>query len=274
MSGNDERPSQFNRARRHFLGAAAAAGAKVAAMGVFASTILPGSKARAWGTNWGNGSGGGGGGNCFLRGTAILTTNGEVRVEDLRVGDLVETVRGKALAIRWIGRQLYKCAGSTWASDVMPIRIARHALGERTPHADLYVSPHHALYVDGLLIKAKDLVNGASITPALPRSCETIEYFHILLDSHEVVLAEGAPAETFRPVAGNHEAFANFAEYERLSPAATRCTMAPYAPIVSNRGRDHLKALLLLGMRPFTPLHDPIGDAQARFSARAKELAS
>lgn len=265
MTSGNERPSQLNRARRHFLGAVGAAGAKVVAVGLLASTMIPGSKARAWGFNWGKRPGGGS--RCFLRGTAILTPKGEVRVEELCVGDLVETVSGKAMAIRWVGRQVYASAGAAWTDDVTPIRIARHALGERSPHTDLYVSPYHALYVDGLLIRAKDLVNGKSIAPAVPPGCDTIEYFHILLDSHEVVLAEGAAAETFLPAAGNHEGFVNFAEFERAVPTAARAMM-PFAPTVRTRGRDHVKALLLLGMR-----HDPVMDAQTRLSARAKELA-
>ncbi|MBD9371774.1 Hint domain-containing protein [Rhizobium sp. ARZ01] len=273
MTPDNERSSQVNRARRHFLGAAAAAGAKVAAMGVFATTIFPASKARAKGTNWGDGGDGGRGSRCFLRGTAILTTNGEVRVEELTVGDLVETVNGKSMKVRWIGRQVFKRAGPAWPKNVMPIRISRHALDQQTPHTDLYVSPDHAFFIDGVLIRAKDLVNGATIAPCLPSACETVEYFNLLLDSHEVILAEGAPAETFRPVAGNHEAFANFAELEHLLPDVARNTMAPFAPVVGFRGRDHLKALLLLGLRPFTPSDDPIADAQARFAARAKELA-
>ncbi|WP_374837004.1 Hint domain-containing protein [Mycoplana ramosa] len=270
MTSGNEKPSQLNRARRHFLGAVGAAGAKIAAVGLLASALLPASKARAWGVNWGKRPHGGS--RCFLRGTAILTTKGEIRVEELCVGDLVETVGGKAMAIRWVGRQVYTRAGFAWTDDVMPIRIARHALGEGAPHTDLYVSPYHALYVDGLLIRAKDLVNGASIAPAVPPGCETIEYFHILLDSHEVVLAEGAAAETFLPAAGNHEGFANFAEFERAVPAAARA-MASFAPTAHNRGRDHVKALLLLVTRPFAPPHDPIMEAQTRLSARARELA-
>lgn len=263
MSSKRNGRSPLNRARRNFLGLAAATGAKVAAMGVMASSVIPGSAwARRGRPHWGP--------RCFLRGTSIATPMGDVRVEDLNVGDMVTTVTGKTMAIRWVGRQTFKRTGPAWNSDVMPIRIAPHALDERTPTRDLFVSPYHKLYVDGVLIQAKDLVNGTSIARALPAGHETVDYFHILLDSHQVVLAEGAPAETFRIEAANHEAFANFAELNAMMPALVLGEMAPFAPLVSVRGRDHLKALLRSAVLPFAKSSDPIGDAHERIAARAK----
>jgi Hint domain len=76
--------------------------------------------------------------HCFLPGTCILTSRGEVPVEELRIGDQVVTVRGEAKPIKWIGRQSFKKSGPAWQDSVMPIRIARGALDENTPHQDLY----------------------------------------------------------------------------------------------------------------------------------------
>jgi hypothetical protein len=269
MSSESDIPSRLHRTRRHFLGTAAATGAKVVAMGVLASSIVPGS---AWAHRRGGRGGRRHGPVCFLRGTSISTPTGEVCVEELHAGDAVMTANGKSMAIRWVGRQTFRRTGPTWNSDVMPIRIARHALDDSTPVRDLYISPYHHLHVDGVLIQAKDLVNGRSITPALPAGHETIEYFHILLDSHEAVLADGAPVETLRIEDANHEAFVNFPEVAKIMPAAL-AGMVPFAPIVHQRGRDHLKALLQTVVRPFAKVHDPIGDAQARLAARAAELA-
>jgi hypothetical protein len=98
----------------------------------------------------------------------------------------------------------------------MPIRVARFALDDQSPQADLYLSPKHALFVDGVLIPVKDLVNGVSIKPAMPRTAEIIEYFHILLSSHEVIWAEGTPVETLILRHGEHESFDNFVDFERL----------------------------------------------------------
>ncbi|NLS05605.1 Hint domain-containing protein [Rhizobium sp. P32RR-XVIII] len=275
-----KRPSQLDHARRHFLGLAAATGARVAAMGIAASTILPSFSAQAHqgGNEQGENQGGNEqGGNsrhpCFLRGTSILTPTGEVRVEDIQIGDLVGTAHGRAMPVKWIGRTLYKRSGRSWNSDVVPIRISRHALDDRTPHRDLYLSPGHALFIDGDLILAKFLVNGISIVPAPPADGEAIEYFHVMLESHEVILAEGAPAESYLPGGGNHEHFTNFAEFARLYPDSL--AMKPFAPVVGfESGRDHLKALLRLGMHPFEPVSDPyepVHRAYERIAARAEQ---
>src|SRR5262249_33777905 len=115
MSSAMEPHSPRSRARRHFLGVAAATGGRVAAAtaGLMALSSLP---ARAFGDKWwkhdGNdGNDDGDNPNCFLRGTAIKTPDGEVRIEDLKIGDLVETVRGKAMTVKWIGRRLYRKSG-------------------------------------------------------------------------------------------------------------------------------------------------------------------
>ncbi|KXF75450.1 hypothetical protein ATN84_19515 [Paramesorhizobium deserti] len=270
MSPTRDRQLRLNRARRHFLGVAIATGAKIAALGAVATTIssLP---ARALGTNWGKDPGGGGGAHCFLRGTSITTPTGEVRIEDLRTGDLVETVRGGAKAVKWIGRQNFRKSGPSWPESVVPVRIARHALDRQTPHRDLYLSPNHALFIDGVLIRVKELVNGRSIVPALPAGLETIEYFNIVFDTHEAVLAEGAPAETYLLGTDNYESFTNFVEFERLYPAEQRLAMVPFAPIVGYEGgRQHLKALLRLGASCLVPVRDPIREAYERIAARAE----
>lgn len=273
MSPNKERYVQLNRARRHFLGLAAETGAKVAAVGVMAATtILPASIAQAMGKPWWKKEGGDGDPMCFLRGTSIMTPTGETCVEDLQIGDLVETVRGESMAVKWIGRDLYKRSGPSWNDSVVPIRIARHAIDQRTPHRDLYVSPGHALLIDGVLIRAKDLVNGISIAPALPADGEMIEYFHIVLDTHEVILAEGAAAETFLVAAHNHEGFTNFVEFAHLYPGQ-HPAMTPFAPIVSiDSGREQLKALLPADVRRILQVRQPAREMYRRIAARAEQM--
>jgi Hint domain len=102
---------------------------------------------------------------------------------------------------------------------------------------DGYFSPGHALFINGFLIPVKDLVNGTSVVPAMPTDMETIEYFQIVFDTHEVIWAEGVPAETF---AANdktaYEVFTNFVEYERLYPADSYA-IAPLSPISVQSGR-------------------------------------
>ena len=206
---------------------------------------------------------------CFLRGTRILTSKGEICVENLRIGDRVETLRGNPLPIRWIGRQLFKKASdSRWHESVLPVRISRFALDDRAPHTDLYLSPGHQLYLDCVLIPVKLLVNGASIVQGLPDGMDEIEYFHVELERHEVIFAEGAAAETLLATNGR-EHFSNFIEYERLYGIDSGATMLPYAPLVGyNGGRSELKALLRRVASPIIDIRDPIQVAYDRIVTR------
>lgn len=277
MSPKKERQAQVNGARRHFLGLAAATGAKVAALSAMAATtIFPASIAQAMGKPWWKKDDRGGSDPmCFLRGTAILTPAGEVCIERLQIGDCVETARGKTMVVKWIGRHIYKRSGASWHTGVVPIRIGRHAIDHQSPHKDLYVSPGHALLIDGVFIRAKELVNGTSIIPCLPADRETIEYFHIVLDTHEAILAEGVAAETFLLRANNHEAFTNFAEFSRLYPDAERTDMTPFAPIVGlDSGREHLRALLPVGIRRILQIRHPARKTYERIAAHAEQQIS
>src|SRR5215467_3175303 len=167
------------------------------------------------------------GGHCMLRGTRILTCRGAERIESLSIGDRVVTTRGEK-PIKWIGRQYFgRGRSARWPDSVHPIRVSRSALADNVPHADLYLSPMHAMLIDNVLIEVKDLVNGTSITRAVPEGMRDIEYFHIELETHEIILAEGARIETLLVTEGR-ERFGNFVEYERLYGKETRPPMAPY----------------------------------------------
>ena len=214
---------------------------------------------------------------CYLRGTEIRTTETGRRVEDLKIGDLVVTLSGESKPIKWIGRQQFKKdAGSAWPKSVLPVRVSRFALDEQTPHRDLYVSPNHALLLDGVLIPAIYLVNGTSIVQAMPEGVEEIDYFHIELETHEVIFAEGAAAETLL-VMNDREAFAdlireqfdNFAERKRLY-GKDAPPMTPCAPRICYNGRrSELKALLRRAVSPVVDVRDPIQLLHDRIAARA-----
>ena len=135
---------------------------------------------------------------CFLRGTRIAVPGGERPVECLRVGDLVRLAEPAAAPhrIKWIGRRSYSADAVARHRTVHPVIIHQGALAAGVPCRDLAVSPMHAVNIGGVFYPAIALLNGISITRSAPDS--TIDYFHIELDTHETILAEGAPVESYR----------------------------------------------------------------------------
>ena len=132
---------------------------------------------------------------CYGSGTRILTERGEVAVEDLRVGDLVQTVLGESAApIIWIGRREVDCARHPKPRQVWPVRVAAGAFGPGRPHTELFLSPDHAVYVGEVLIPIRYLINGSTIAQV---PMDRVTYYHLELPRHDVVLAQGLPAESF-----------------------------------------------------------------------------
>jgi autotransporter passenger strand-loop-strand repeat protein len=152
---------------------------------------------------------------CFLRGTMILTPADEVAVESLHIGDLVTTAAGAARPIKWVGRRSYVARFAWRQKHLLPVCIKAGALADDVPRRDLWLSPNHGLYLDGVLIEACDLVNGASIVQ--PETFGAIEYFHIELDSHDVLISNGAAAESYIDD-DNRLLFHNAPEYRALHP--------------------------------------------------------
>ena len=150
---------------------------------------------------------------CFYPGTMIATPGGERAVETLAIGDPLLTTDGSVKPIRWMGRQTV----STRFGDplrILPVRITAGALADGVPARDLLVSPDHALLVEGVLVQAGALVNGITILRQFDVP-EVFTYHHIELAEHDLVLAEGAPAETFVDHI-DRLAFDNWAEHEAL----------------------------------------------------------
>jgi hypothetical protein len=172
---------------------------------------------------------------CFAAGTRILTDRGEAPVESLRAGDLVATLgQGGApfAPVLFLGQRRIRLAGRA-AAGLAPIRIRAGALAESTPHRDLLVSPDHCLFLDGVLVPARLLVNGQTIT--LEHGLAEVTYYHIELPRHDVVLADGAPAESWLDC-GNRAWFANapaaLLRVDGTLAAHAKAGAAPCAPVL------------------------------------------
>ncbi len=156
---------------------------------------------------------------CYCQGTQIRTDRGEVRVEELSISDVVMTGSGAARPIKWIGRRSYSGRFVLGRRDILPICIKAGAIDENVPRRDLWISPHHAMYLEGVLIEAKDLVNGVSIVQA--ERVDKVEYFHIELETHDIIIAEGGPSESFIDD-DDRGMFHNAHEYCALYPDAPK----------------------------------------------------
>jgi hypothetical protein len=202
--------------------------------------------------------------NCFLRGTKIRTLHGERKIEDLVAGDLLPTVFGGSRPIQSIGRYAYRKddPSTPWAREEKPIRIARSALGPNVPQADLFVSSWHALLIDGLLVPAGNLVNGTTITEYDANEFVELEFFHIKLDSHDVIYAEGAQCESLSRV--NAAAVAAASEQE----ADAVC-----APLVYYEGRrGQIVSRVRSAISPWLDIRSQLDVIRDRLESRGLSL--
>jgi hypothetical protein len=179
---------------------------------------------------------------CFLRGTRIWTPDSERRVEDLRINDLVVTSSGEAKRVQWKwGRRFERLSGQKWGEELVPIRVARSALGPNTPHRDLYLSRYHCLHLDGVLIPVVDLINDSTIARVDVAHLKEIEYFHVKLERHSVIYAEGAACETLQSVTAVNSEQREFEDYRRLYGEPS-LPDEPAAPVLGyNGGRARLR---------------------------------
>ncbi len=143
---------------------------------------------------------------CFASGTGIATTRGLVPVQSIRPGDHVCTVLGGDTAeVIWVGRRAVDCARHPNPTKVWPVRVSAHAFGRGMPASDLVLSPDHAVYVDRVLIPIRLLVNGQSVRQELT---DRVMYHHVELARHDVLLANGMPAESYLDT-GDRSKFSN-----------------------------------------------------------------
>jgi hypothetical protein len=142
---------------------------------------------------------------CFLAGTMIATPSGECAVERLKIGDQVLTASGKVRPIAWIGTGRV-LATRNRRTAATPVIVRKSAFAPNVPYADLRVTKGHAFWFDGVLIPAEFLVNHRTIL--WDDHAREITIYHIELDAHDILLANGAQAESYRDD-GNRWLFQN-----------------------------------------------------------------
>lgn len=207
---------------------------------------------------------------CFLAGTRIDTETGFVPVEALKAGDRIKTIDGTFKAIRWIGHSTAeKKASDAWTTDDAPVRVAKGAFGDGMPRTDLFVSPHHAFFFDDVLVRAKDLVNGLNVTRETGYPADELRYFHVELDRHDVIFAEGALAETYRSHSANRTLFDNAPETADAGSDTT-----PFAPVLSMTRKDKVVVQIKSALLPNRNHAGRIGEINRMIIARATNVAT
>ena len=192
---------------------------------------------------------------CFAGGTLIDGPNGPVPVETLAEGDRVCVASGTARPVKWIGFRTLDLTRYPDTRMAHPVRIVAGAFGEGLPRHDLVVSPDHALLVDEMLIPARMLVNDMTIRRET--QCRSVTYFHVELDTHDILLAEGLPAESYLDT-GNRGMFENHDGAIEMRP--------DFADVEASQRRA-------LGCcRPFVVDGDRVKTAWERLARRAESL--
>jgi len=159
---------------------------------------------------------------CFLEGTNILTVNGLVAVENLRIGDVIicwdpETGQNIEKAVKWVGAQRNTVKSSRYDDEAgYLVHFAPNALGDELPLQDLWVTPEHCMYIDGFFIPSRMLVNGLNVTYDKSKVDYTV--YHVETDGHSIVYAEGALSESYLDT-GNRS---NFSQIGNLVTFGTR----------------------------------------------------
>ena len=155
---------------------------------------------------------------CFYQGTQIALASGSnISVEDLSIGDLVQTHKGP-LPIKWVAKRTIcrNFISQDKYEDSLPVRIESGSLGNGIPRADLLVSGSHGIHVDGKIVNAACLVNGLNIyKEKLSLYPDTLKYFHLEFDDEVLVIANGVEACSYANE-DNRRSFDNYPEFISL----------------------------------------------------------
>jgi hypothetical protein len=141
---------------------------------------------------------------------------------------------GRQQPVKWIGRMTVNLNRFNRHS-ASPILIRAGALGGGLPKRDLYTSYRHGFAINGVLVIAGLLVNGTSIVQCADWKESNVVFYQVEVEGHELMLAEGAAAETFGEDGDNRELFDNAGEFHTLYPGAVAAEPMPMGRVIVSR---------------------------------------
>ena len=156
----------------------------------------------------------------FARGTLITRADGsQCPIEALTLGARILTRDHGAQPLRWLGHATLRGVGA-----FAPVVITRGTMGNT---GDLIVSQHHRMFIyqrerhaglptAEILVQARHLVDGDRV---FLREGGFVDYFSLVFDHHEIIYAEGIPAESL---------MVNEATLSRLPPALADAVKARF----------------------------------------------
>lgn len=138
---------------------------------------------------------------CFTAGARVMTSKGEIAVEQLLPGDLVQTLDDGPQPVLWIGQRRIDQADLLANPNFYPVLIREGALGNRR---DLLVSPQHGLLTtpggdEPSFARAIHLARNGGPGFRVARGVRKVTYVHLLFERHQVILTEGMASESFYP---------------------------------------------------------------------------
>lgn len=144
--------------------------------------------------------------SAFARGTLIQTVHGDVAIEDLHPGDMINTTSGEASKLVWIGSTSFSPIDA--GRRIPMISIMPDSFGQSRPSSVLTVgpgarvlhTPHHLRSEAGsarMLTPVRELLDGVNVIEVVPPT--PVRLFHICLERHATVHAGGIEMETFHP---------------------------------------------------------------------------
>lgn len=138
---------------------------------------------------------------CFTPGTLIATIDGQIAIEDIKIGQLVLTADNGYQPVRWVGHRTVTQLDFASHPNLRPIILRKGVFGNARK---MRVSPQHGMIIQTgeveQLIRAKHVAeNFGGQFARVDKHCERVTYIHIMFDQHELIFAEGALTEAFYP---------------------------------------------------------------------------